>query len=54
MLVELNNNNGVLACRNNNLEKEMGDLRRKIEEHRYLLYRLEANTVKLREEQTRY
>jgi peptidoglycan hydrolase CwlO-like protein len=45
---EINNNNGVLTCKNNNLEKEITDLRRKMEEHRYLLYRLENNTTKLR------
>jgi chromosome segregation ATPase len=54
VVAELNNSNGVLACRNNNLEKEITDLRRKMEEHGYLLYRLEGSTGKLREEQGRY
>jgi predicted nuclease with TOPRIM domain len=54
VISELNNSNGVLACRNNNLEKEIADLRRKMEEHGYLLYRLEGNTSKLREEHSRY
>lgn len=54
VLFDLNGNNGILACKNNNLEKEIAEIKRKIEEQRYLVQRLEGSTARLKEEQLRY
>lgn len=54
VLIDLNGNNGILACKNNNLEKEIAEIKRKIEEQRYLVQRLEGSTARLKEEQLRY
>lgn len=54
VLTDLNGNNGILACKNNNLEKEIAEIKRKIEEQRYLVQRLEGSTARLKEEQLRY
>jgi predicted RNase H-like nuclease (RuvC/YqgF family) len=51
---DINNNNGILSCKNNKIEKEISELKRKIEEHKYLLYRLQNNTEKIKHEQEEY
>lgn len=47
----LSRSSGVLTTKNNSLEKENQDLRKKIEERRFLLYRLQSSTEELRQEQ---
>jgi hypothetical protein len=54
MINEIHNNNGIIACRNNNLEKEISELKRKMEEYGYLLHRLKNNTIQLQGEQIKY
>ena len=47
-------NNGGLSCKNNNLEKEILQLKKKIEEHKFLLYRLKTNTDALLRDKEKY
>lgn len=49
-----NMSNGGLSCKNNNLEKEIMKLKKKLEEHNFLLYRLQNNTNVLLREKNNY
>jgi hypothetical protein len=51
---DINSNNGILSCKNNKIEKEISELKHKMEEHKYLLHRLQTNTLKIRQEQQKY
>jgi len=49
-----NNNNGMIVCRNNKLENEILDLKNKIEEFKFILYKLKNNINILQQEQQFY